>query len=84
MYKVGEDIEPGEYTLEAEDVGYVEVSSNSRHQIDGIITNDNFETNKIITVEEGQYLSLINSFNPFYFIKITIKRYYSINIKFFH
>lgn len=56
MYKVGEDIAPGEYTLDAINSGYIEVRSDSRHDLNGITTNDNFETNKIITVSEGQYI----------------------------
>lgn len=61
MYKVGEDIPAGEYDVEASNgLAYIEVSSDSRHQIEGIVTNDNFENNKIITVEDGQYLTLSN------------------------
>lgn len=61
MYKVGEDIPAGEYQVESsEDLAYIEVSSDSRHQIEDIITNDNFENNKYITVEDGQYLTLSN------------------------
>lgn len=57
QYKVGEDIPAGEYTLEAIDgLGYVEITPDSRHDLFSIITNDNFETNKIITVSEGQYI----------------------------
>ncbi|WP_406537401.1 hypothetical protein [Methanobrevibacter sp.] len=61
MYKVGEDIPAGEYQVESTgDLAYIEVSGDSRHQIDGIITNDNFESNKYITIEDGQYLTLSN------------------------
>ena len=61
IYKVGEDIPAGEYQVEASSgLGYIEVSSDSRHQIEGIITNDNFEGNKYITVQDGQYLTLSN------------------------
>lgn len=61
MYKVGEDIPAGEYQVESsKDLAYIEVSSDSRHQIEGIITNDNFENNKYITIEDGQYLTLSN------------------------
>lgn len=61
MYKVGEDIPAGEYNVEATSgLAYIEVDSDSRHTIDSIITNDNFENNKIITVSEGQYLLLNN------------------------
>jgi len=61
MYKVGEDIPAGEYNVESTSgLAYVEVDSDSRHTIESIITNDNFENNKIITVSEGQYLLLTN------------------------
>ena len=61
MYKVGEDIPAGEYQVEStKSMGYIEVSSDSRHQIESIITNDNFENNKYITVKDGQYLTLDN------------------------
>lgn len=61
MYKVGEDIPAGEYNVESTgDLAYIEVATDSRHQIEDIITNDNFENNKFITVEDGQYLTLSN------------------------
>ena len=61
MYKVGEDIPAGEYNVEAtKGLAYIEVASDSRHQIEDIVTNDNFENNKIITLENGQYLTLSN------------------------
>lgn len=61
MYKVGEDIPAGEYNVETTSgVGYIEVTSDSRHTIESIVTNDNFENNKIITLSEGQYILLNN------------------------
>lgn len=61
MYKVGEDIPAGEYQVEStESLAYIEISTNSRHQIEDIVTNDNFEGNKYITIENGQYLTLSN------------------------
>ncbi len=62
QYKVGEDIPAGEYTLEALDgeEGYIEVTSDSRHTLESIITNDLFNNNKIITLTDGQYV-LFNS-----------------------
>lgn len=61
MYKVGEDIPAGEYNVKSTgDLAYIEVSSNSRHQIEDIITNDNFENNKFVTLEDGQYIILSN------------------------
>ncbi len=61
MYKVGEDIPAGEYNVEStQDLAYIEVATNSRHQIEDIVTNDNFEGNKFITLENGQYITLSN------------------------
>ena len=61
MYKVGTDIPAGEHQAEATSgQGYIEVSSDSRHQIDGIVSNDNFQGNKYITLEDGQYVTLSN------------------------
>ena len=61
MYKVGEDIPSGEYQVEATSgLAYIEVAGDSRHQIEGIITNENFENSMYISVEDGQYLTLSN------------------------
>ena len=61
MYKVGQDIPAGEYNVEATSgLAYIEVDSDSRHTIESIISNDNFENNKIISVSDGQYLLLNN------------------------
>ncbi len=60
-YKVGYDIPAGEYNIQAEEdapMAYVEVSKDSKGGLDSIITNDNFEGNKYITVKDGQYLKL--------------------------
>lgn len=57
QYKVGKDIPAGEYTLEAVDgPGYVEITTDSRHTLENIITNDNFENNKIVSLSDGQYI----------------------------
>lgn len=63
MYKVGQDIPAGEYKVNLNDssaigMGYLEVSSDSSHQLDSIITNDNVEADTYITIEDGQYLKL--------------------------
>lgn len=61
MYKVGDDIPAGEYNVKATNgLAYIEVASDSRHQIDSIVTNDNFENNQFITLEKGQYITLSN------------------------
>lgn len=60
MFKVGKHIKAGEYKLECTNgiSAYYEVSSNSSHNIDSIITNDNFDNNAYITVKDGQYLTI--------------------------
>lgn len=58
-YKVGTDIEPGEYKLTATTSvpGYWEVTNSSSPDAD-IVGNDNFNGNAYVTVSEGQYLTL--------------------------
>ncbi|NMD69327.1 hypothetical protein HHO41_03435 [Bacillus sp. DNRA2] len=60
MYKVGPDIPAGEYkvTLGSSGMGYIEVNTGSRHQLDGIVTNENVQADMYITVADGQYLTL--------------------------
>lgn len=64
-YKVGTDIEPGEYRVVLNDdapmgMGYLEVSSDSSHRLESIVTNENVESDTYITVTEGQYLTISN------------------------
>ena len=57
MYKIGTDLDAGEYIVFASaGTGYFCVSKDS-NQTD-IIYNDNFEYNSIITVYDGEYLDL--------------------------
>ncbi|MDQ7095636.1 hypothetical protein REC12_18765 [Desulfosporosinus sp. PR] len=58
MYKVGFGLSPGEYKVSADADGYAEVSSDSSHSLDSIVSNDNFQGDKYITVKAGQYLKL--------------------------
>ena len=63
MFKVGLHIEPGEYKVTVDEsavlgYGYVEVSSDSSHKLTSIVSNDNFEGSRYITVTSGQYLTL--------------------------
>lgn len=61
MYKVGVDIPSGEYNIISDNddtMAYIEVSKDSTGSMESIVTNDNFEGNKYVTVEEGQYLTL--------------------------
>lgn len=58
MYKVGYGLSPGEYKVISEGEGYTEISSNSSHTLGSIISNDNFQGEKYITVQASQYLKL--------------------------
>jgi hypothetical protein len=58
MYKVGIDLQPGEYKLKSSGDGYVEVTGNSRHDLMAIVSNDNFSGEKYITIKAGQYIKL--------------------------
>ena len=61
MYKVGKDIPAGEYKVILTSnlgMGYLEVSSDSSHQLGSIITNDNVQADTYITVKDSQYLKL--------------------------
>lgn len=60
MYKVGRDIEPGEYKLkpQAGAMAYFEVAKDSKNSLTSIVSNDNFETEKYITIAAGQYIKL--------------------------
>lgn len=60
MFKVGTDIPAGEYIVESSGTGYVEISQDSRHSMNGIVNYDYFEGNKYIFLQEGQYLTLRN------------------------
>ncbi|WFD08786.1 hypothetical protein [Tepidibacter hydrothermalis] len=61
MYKVGYDLQSGEYKVTTEGMGYYEVSKNSRGNLMNIVANDNFEGETYITVPDGQYLKLTNA-----------------------
>lgn len=57
MFKVGLHIPSGEYKIEAtDDLGYYCIYPDSRQ--DDIISNDNFEGQRYVTVSDGQYLVL--------------------------
>lgn len=61
MYKVGRDIKPGEYKVVPDSgaFAYYEVSKDSSGSLNSIITNDNFDTEKYITIKEGQYIKIV-------------------------
>ncbi|MGR0330350.1 hypothetical protein ACUU9X_20380 [Bacillus cereus] len=57
MYKVGVDVPSGEYMLIAQNgVGYFSINSSSSSN--SILANDNFAGNSIITIENGQYVTI--------------------------
>ena len=61
MFKVGKDIPAGEYKVILDStigMGYIEVASDSSHQLGSIISNDIVESDQYITVSDGQYLKL--------------------------
>ena len=61
MYKVGTDIQAGEYKVNSTGDGYVEITSTSRHTATGILSNDIFTGDKYITIQDGQYVKLQNT-----------------------
>jgi len=60
IFKVGYHIPAGEYKIVQtdSDSAYVEVSTNPSGSYTSIVTNDNFEGIKYITVTDGQYLTI--------------------------
>ncbi len=61
MYRVGVDIPAGEYKVILDsdtDMGYYEVSKDSTHQLDSIITNENVQADTYLTLSDGQYVKL--------------------------
>lgn len=60
MYKVGVDIPAGEYNITASGNGYYEIN-NTPHDMMNIISNDNFTDNRIVTVQDGQYIKISNA-----------------------
>lgn len=58
MYKVGVDIDAGEYKVTPDGNGYYEVDSSSAGTLDAIVANENFSSDVYVTVADGQYLKL--------------------------
>ena len=58
MYKVGVDIDAGEYKVTPDGNGYYEVDSSSVGTLDVIVANENFSSDVYVTVSDGQYLKL--------------------------
>lgn len=57
-YKVGVDFPAGEYKVIPSGDGYMAVSTSASESIGSIVSNDNFNTERYITVQDGQYLKL--------------------------
>jgi len=65
MYKVGRDIDAGEYKVTPEEgaiSSYLEVAKNSSGALDSIVSNDNFQAEKYITIKDGQYIKLVGCY----------------------
>lgn len=65
MYKVGKDIQPGDYAIKGDEeamLSYFEVSSDSTQLFSSIIHNGTLEpgAETVITVEDGQFLMVEN------------------------
>lgn len=60
MYKVGSDLDAGEYYVTSSEYfgAYAEVASDSTGNLDSIIANTNIETFAFFTVEDGQYFTV--------------------------
>lgn len=57
MFKVGTHLPAGEYKLVSDsDIGYYAIYNDSRHQ--DIVSNNNFQSQSYVIVEDGQYLLL--------------------------
>jgi len=63
MYKVGQDIAAGEYLLQSDGgiTPYYQVTKDSTGSMDSIIANDNFTSDRYVTVQTGQYLEFRDS-----------------------
>lgn len=59
MYKVGTDIEAGEYVVVSDSIScYIEVAKDSSGTIDSIVTNDNISTHTYVSLSDGQYFTV--------------------------
>lgn len=63
MYKVGKEIPAGEYTLVVDGSlgGYFAITKDSSGKLSSIKANDNFTTNSIVSVKNGEYLEVKNA-----------------------
>ena len=59
MYKVGTDIQHGEYVIVSDDdMCYFQVSKDSSGTLESIVCNDNITTRSYITINDGEYLTV--------------------------
>lgn len=58
MYKVGVDLPAGEYKVIPEGMPYVEVSKDSSHTMNSIVSNDLPQGESYISIKDGQYIKL--------------------------
>ena len=56
MYKVGGDINAGEYILFGNAISYYQITKDSSGTLESIISNDNFNSTRYITLKNGQYV----------------------------
>lgn len=64
MYKVGTHIPSGEYRVIKDNSnvgGYIEVTNDSYHILNSIVSNENFENNTYITLYEKQYVKIVGA-----------------------
>ena len=59
-YKIGSDMPAGMYVLHCDGWvgGYFEICSDSSGEFESIIANDNFNTNSIVELKDGQYFKM--------------------------
>ena len=60
-YKIGVDIPPGEFKINAIDNGYFEIMKDTKRVLGSIVANGNFTGQRYVTVSEGQYINLANA-----------------------
>lgn len=59
MYKIGTDLEAGEYVITSDGMAYLAVTKDSTGKFESIIANENIINRAIITVKDDQYLEVI-------------------------
>jgi len=62
MFKVGKDIEAGEYTIRSDGEGSYKIVSDSTHTLASLVSQEDFGGDKAVTVSDGQYLILTEAY----------------------